>query len=213
MKLHRIGIGVVWMLLCVNYSQAQTFDEWFHQSSTQKKYLLEQIAKLQVYLEYVKKGYNIVNKGLTVIGEIKNGDLNMHRLFFDDLEIVKSSVINYSKTKQTLSAIYFIKNKAEETKEFISTSRSFSQSESKLINQQLDNMLIQLLGDATLLNEVLTNNAFQMNDNERLERIDGIFESVSRKREWINGTVYYCKLLAAQRSKILHDLNFIRELR
>lgn len=213
MKLSRIGIIVIWILLCVTYSQAQTFDEWFHQNSTQKKYLLEQIAKLQVYLEYVKKGYSIVNKGLTTIGEIKNGDLNMHRLFFDDLEIVKSSIINYSKTRQTLSAISFIKNKAEKTKEFLSSSRSFTQSENKLINQQLDNMLIQLLEDAILLNEVLANNAFQMNDNERLERIDGIFESVNSKREWVNGAAYHCNLLAAQRRKILHDLNFIRELR
>lgn len=213
MKLCRIGIVVIGILSCVTYSRAQTFDEWFHQNSTQKKYLLEQIAKLQVYLGYVKKGYDIVNKGLTIIGEIKNGDLNMHRMFFDDLKIVKSSISNYSKTRETLSAISFIKDKAEKTKEFLSSSRSFTQSENKFINQQLNNMLIQLLEDATLLNEVLANNAFQMNDNERLERIEEIFESVSSKREWLNGAAYHCNLLAAQRSKNLHDLDFIRELR
>jgi len=213
MKLCRIGIVVIWILLRVTYSQAQTFDEWFHQNSTQKKYLLEQIAKLQVYLEYVKKGYGIVNKGLTIIGKIKSGDLNMHRLFFDDLKIVKSSVGTYSKTRETLSAISFIKRKVEKTKEFLSSAVSFTQSENKFVNQQLDNMLNQLLGDATLLSEVLSNNALQMNDNERLERIDKIFESVNRKREWVNSAAYHCSLLAAQRGKNLHDLNFMWDLR
>lgn len=213
MKLCRIGIVVIWILLSVTYSRAQTFDEWFHQNSTQKKYLLEQIAKFQIYLGYVKKGYDIVKKGLTIIGEIKNGDLNMHRMFFDDLKFVKSSISNYSKTRETLSAISFIKNKAERTKEFLSSSRSFTQSENKFINQQLNNMLIQLLEDATLLNEVLANNTLQMNDKERLERIDIIFESVNSKREWISAAAYHCHLLSAQRSKNIHDLNFMRELK
>lgn len=213
MKLRRIGIVVIGILSCITDSRAQTFDEWFHQNSTQKKYLIEQIAKLQVYLGYVKKGYDIANKGLTIIGEIKNGDLNMHRIFFDDLKIVKSSIYHYSKTRETLSAISFIKNRAEKTKEFLSSSRSITQSENKFIKQQLDNMLFQLLEDATLFNEVLANNAFQMNDNERLEKIDEIFESVSSKREWVNGAAYHCNLLTAQRSKNLRDLEFIRELR
>lgn len=213
MKLCRIGILVIGILLCITYSQAQTSDEWFHQNSTQKKYLLEQIAKLQVYLEYVKKGYDIANKGLTIIGNIKSGDLNMHRLFFDDLKIVKSSISTYSKTRETLSAISFIKRKVDKTKELLSSTVFFTQSENKFVNQQLDNMLTKLLEDATLLNEVLANNAFQMNDNERLERIDEIFESVSSKREWINGAVYHCNLLAAQRGKNSHDLNFMRNLK
>jgi hypothetical protein len=213
MKLSRIGILLIGILLCVTYSRAQTFDEWFQQNSTQKKYLLEQIAKLQIYLGYVKKGYDIVKKGLTIIGEIKNGDLNMHRLFFDDLKIVKSSVSNYSKTRETLSAISFIKEKIEKTKEFLSSTGFFIQSENKFINHQLDNVLTQLLEDATLLKEVLSNNALQMNDNERLKRIDKIFESVNSKKEWVNAAAFHCNVLAAQRSKSLHDLDFIRQLK
>ena len=44
--------------------KAQTFAEWFQQGATQKKYLLQQIAALQVYIGYVQKGYSIAKKGL-----------------------------------------------------------------------------------------------------------------------------------------------------
>ncbi|MBK8088802.1 MAG: hypothetical protein IPK31_13170 [Chitinophagaceae bacterium] len=38
-----------------NAANAQTLNEWVNQKSTQKKYLLQQIAALQVYIGYAKK--------------------------------------------------------------------------------------------------------------------------------------------------------------
>ena len=35
---------------------AQTTAEWFNQKATQKKYLIQQIAALQVYIGYLQKG-------------------------------------------------------------------------------------------------------------------------------------------------------------
>ncbi len=55
---------------------AQTWDEWFKQKKTQKKYLAKQIVLLRLYLGYLKKGYEIADKGLTTIHNIKNGDFN-----------------------------------------------------------------------------------------------------------------------------------------
>ncbi len=52
---------VLFALLHSSGTKAQTFDEWFRQSATQKKYLLQQIAGLQVYIGYVQKGYSIAS--------------------------------------------------------------------------------------------------------------------------------------------------------
>ena len=65
---------------------AQTVNEWVNQKSTQKKYLLQQIAALQVYINYAKKGYNIVSGGINTIRDIKKGDLNLHNTFFSSLK-------------------------------------------------------------------------------------------------------------------------------
>ncbi|MBK6993318.1 MAG: hypothetical protein IPH34_16515 [Chitinophagaceae bacterium] len=36
-----------------------------------KKYLLQQIVALQVYIGYAKKGYNIASKGIATVRSIK----------------------------------------------------------------------------------------------------------------------------------------------
>ena len=67
-------------------AHTQTWDEWFRQKETQKKYLLEQIAALNVYLGYVKEGYSIARDGLRIINDIKQGDFKLHDDKFQSLQ-------------------------------------------------------------------------------------------------------------------------------
>ena len=73
-------ITILLLACCMQNLQAQTFDEWFRQGKTQKKYLAEQIAALQFYIGIAKEGYKAVGKGLQTIGDIKNGDFNIGNL-------------------------------------------------------------------------------------------------------------------------------------
>jgi len=53
LKSERMKKIFLFLLLVVSAGsnlQAQTFAEWFQQKKTQKKYLLQQIAALQVYI-------------------------------------------------------------------------------------------------------------------------------------------------------------------
>ena len=54
--------------------------------------MLDQIAALQAYLQVAEKGYHIVEQGLQTIGEIKNGELNLHSAFYSSLEAVSPTV-------------------------------------------------------------------------------------------------------------------------
>src|SRR5690606_38045577 len=76
------------MTVTTTWAQSPTFNEWFRQKKTQRKYLVKQIAALKVYLEYLKKGYEIVDKGLTTIGEIKNGTFSLDKDYFNSLKAV-----------------------------------------------------------------------------------------------------------------------------
>ncbi|MBO9573555.1 MAG: hypothetical protein J7497_15310, partial [Chitinophagaceae bacterium] len=76
---------------------AQTWSEWFKQKKTQIKYLTQQIAALQIYIGYARKGYEIADKGLTAIGDIKNGEFNLYRDFFSSLREVNSNLHAYSR--------------------------------------------------------------------------------------------------------------------
>src|SRR6202035_4749485 len=59
--------------------------------------MLKQIAKLEIYIVDLEKGYRIAREGLTFIGEIKKGEFNLHSLFFSSLQSVNPSVAKYSK--------------------------------------------------------------------------------------------------------------------
>lgn len=192
--------------------KAQTFAEWFAQKKTQKKYLALQIAKLQLYLSYLKKGYQIANTGLTTIGKIKDGDFKLHDLFFSDLLRVKPLISDYSKSKKAFTDIEIIRDMSAEIKRSLVDNSFYNNAEKKLIQGQLDAMLLNLLEDAYALSEVLTSGSLKMNDQERLNRIDGIALTIASKKDWITRISKDYYLLYQQRRKNLGETNMLLEL-
>src|SRR3954462_11965140 len=73
---------------------AQTFSEWFRQNKTQKKYLLEQIAALEVYAGYLQKGYAIAKDGLNTINSIRHGDFELHDNHFQSFRKINPTIRN-----------------------------------------------------------------------------------------------------------------------
>lgn len=173
----------------------------FSQKKTQKKYLLQQIAKLQLYLGYAKQGYKIVNKGLTTISQIKDGDFSLHKAFFTGLETVNPRIKDYSNLTAALACIPAIQQQDRSIKELLSTSTAFTDAEKAFIHRQLLNMQQELLDDVSLLNDVLNDNTLQMNDAQRLKRIDKIYLFISQKKQWITTRNTQCQLLSQQRMK------------
>ena len=55
----KIMATIACIILSTNIGHSQKWDEWFKQKKTQKKYLIQQIAALKVYLGYLKEGYDI----------------------------------------------------------------------------------------------------------------------------------------------------------
>jgi hypothetical protein len=74
---------------------SQMADEWINQKATQKKYLLQQIVALQTYIGYAKKGYAIVEKGVSTIRNIKNGDFNLQMDLFNSFKAINTKISNY----------------------------------------------------------------------------------------------------------------------
>jgi hypothetical protein len=54
--------------------------------------MLDQIEKLQLYIAEAQNGYQIVHQGLTTIGRIKQGDFNLHQVFFNALQLVNPAI-------------------------------------------------------------------------------------------------------------------------
>ena len=87
-----MAIMIASMLVMSFDSQCQTAIEWLKQKKTQKQYLIEQIAALQVYLKNLKQGYKVVNKGLNLVGEITGNNYSMDNIYISSLLQVKAPV-------------------------------------------------------------------------------------------------------------------------
>ncbi|MBC6489610.1 hypothetical protein ACFSQD_04715 [Flavihumibacter stibioxidans] len=180
-------------------SNAQTADEWLNQNSTQKKYLLQQIAALKVYLGYAKKGYSIVTSGVSTIRNIRNGDLNLHRDFFNRLKNVNPAIRKYAKVADIIAYQVNIIKQTKITIQQIKETKQFTEGELDHCKQVFDNLLNECMKTVEELILVTTSGKLEMKDDERLKRIDRLYADVQDKYSFACSFSEDIGLLAVQR--------------
>jgi hypothetical protein len=93
-KMIATGFVIIVLLGFRSEAKCQTFNEWFKQKKTQKQYLIEQIAALQLYLKNLNQGYVVVKKGLNLVGEITGNSYSMDNIYLQSLLHVKTPIKN-----------------------------------------------------------------------------------------------------------------------
>lgn len=198
---------VIATVLCVCAASAQTVNEWVNQKFTQKKYLLQQIAALQVYISYAKKGYNIVSGGINTIRDIKKGDLNLHNTFFSSLKTINPKISRYAKVADIISYQVRIIKLARQTLQSIKEANQFSVEEIEYCKKVLDALLDDCIQSVTELLEIITPDKLQMTDDERLVRIDKLYGDMQDKFTFCNVMSEDIGLLALQRLSEQIEIN------
>lgn len=194
----------------VNYSTAQTFSEWFRQEQTQKKYLIEQIAALQVYVDYIEKGYDITRKGLGVISSLKKGDLNLHAGYFKSLKSISPAVRQYAKIPGIIRLQLEILSLHKSATRQIKQSSQFTAGELAYIGQVYNNLLNQ---STTIINDLViltTAGNTAMKDDERIKRIDTMYTGMQNLHAFTQSFFTDAQGLAIQRQKEQNDLKTSR---
>ncbi len=192
--------------------KAQTFAEWFRQKKTQKKYLLQQIAGLQMYNSYAQKGYSIAKDGLNVIGDIKHGELNLHNDYFNSLKTVKPTISKYSKVGDIIALQLKIIKVYRNAYSRVKQSKAFNAGEIQYINQVFSSLINDCAGTIEQLTMAITSNQLQMKDDERLKRIDAIYYDMQDKYTFAQSFAGEAKILAASRLKERNDVQTSRGL-
>ncbi len=192
--------------------QAQTFAEWFNQKQTQKKYLLQQIAALQVYIGYAKKGYKIAKEGLTTIGGFTRGEFNLHTDYFNSLKSVNPEIRRYAKVADIITLQIKIVQNYNRTSRQIKSSDAFSNDEQAYVSRVFGRLLDDC--DKTLdeLITITTNSKLEMKDNERIDRIDKLYLDMQDKFTFSQSFSNDAKSLAASRLKEKTDVQTSRVL-
>jgi hypothetical protein len=163
------------VILFSTRAEAQTFAEWFQQKKTQKEYLLQQIAALKVYYGYVKKGYEISEKGLKLIGDIKDGDLNLHTTYFQSLEEVNPEIRDHPKVDGIIALQLNIVDTYKSVYSGIIESGAFNSEELNYIERVFNRLLDDCADKIDALTILTSAGKLQMKDDERLAGINTLY--------------------------------------
>lgn len=168
-------IWLFWLVFlsgCIGFqAHAQTWGEWFRQKHTQKKYLLEQIAALQVYTGYVKKGYGIAREGLGTVRQITDGEFRLHELFISGLKKVSPAVGNDARIADIVAMEIGIVRSFGRLLDL----QGLSVDRSAYLRSVKTAVMEACLDDLAELLLVVTSGKVEMGDSERLSRLEGIY--------------------------------------
>ncbi len=207
-------VVTILMLSVFLMSQAQSpnWNEWFRQKKTQRKYLIQQIAALKVYLEYLKKGYKIVDRGLTTIGYIKNGTFNLDKDYLNSLKQVSPVVKNSPKVKEVL--VYQL-SITSDFRKFLETCRkdeNLTLDEVHYIEDVYQNMLKECEASIDELTVITTAGEAEMKDDERLLRLDKVHDDIQDKYAFTQDFISSTQLLSLERAKEKNQINGSKNL-
>jgi len=198
-------VMVCLVFVLADRSHAQTFSEWFKQKSTQKKYLLQQIAALKVYAGYLEEGYSIAKTGLNTIQSFKAGEFNLHSAFFSSLSKVNPSFQRYAELAETGGRLTAMVGNYRKMFVTVKKAGVFNEQEQKHIKLVFDNLLSVFIKDLDDLMSLLTADKIQLSDDERLSKIGLLKQSLQEKEVFGSSFLKDIKVLVIQRTSQVDD--------
>ncbi len=146
---------------------------------------LEHIAAGKVYIEYLQKGYSIVRQGLGVISNIKNGHLTLDQLFFNGLVAINPRIRQYPHVADILTMAVKITRACAANKKLLMTEGGLSpemKAYTDRVTVGLSAGCLSLLSD---LADLLMANHLQLSDDERIRRIDEVYDEMKDRYSFI----------------------------
>jgi hypothetical protein len=197
---------VMALVMGIQASHAQSWEEWFRQRKTQIRYLLNQIAALQTHLGYVKKGYQVAKDGTTLIRDIKQGDFKLHSGYFTSLKSVSPAIRNYSKVTATISDGALILKLFRELKQYCNQNALLSASEKAYVRSVQTNITAVCEQELEELFLVLTSGELEMKSDERIKKVDRLYASMKDKVSFARSFSGEVRMLVVHRKRERSDI-------
>lgn len=191
--------------------QAQNTAEWLRQKNTQKKYLLQQIAALQIHLESIKKGYRIARTGLQAVSDLKNGEFNLHSLYFQSLKKVNPTIRKYGRIAEISATQVKILKDYKALKDRIQADGMYSRAELDYIDRASGSILDNCEQVISDLIDVVSDGKLELKDDERLERIDQLYNAMQENADLSRSFSYEVMGISQNRASIHSNIQSSRK--
>jgi hypothetical protein len=191
---------------------AQTPAEWLNQQNTQTRYLQQQIALFRLYSGYVQKGYSIAQKCLATIGHTQDQEWELHAAYISSLEKINPVIRNAPQITAILSWQKNIHQTCQSTWQQVMQSGQLHPAEIDYVRQVMANLLRDSAGDIAELLAVITPAQWEMTDDERLKRLDALYEAMQDKQALLLQVAHEAKVLSRQRMREKKEISTSRSL-
>jgi len=160
---------------------AQTFSEWFRQKKTQKKYLIQQIAALEVYKDFLKKGYKVVKDGTGLIGDITGGEFNLHADYFGSLKSVNPDIREQSRADDMVKLRQEMLRDKDRIEKLLETKSFIAPDERTRYNSWYESIGKEADSDLEELKLLLEDGKLELDDAARISRIDKLYKDMQTR--------------------------------
>lgn len=197
--------ALILITLCV-------FNHSMNGQAKHRKELILQIAALQVYIDYAKKGYSAVSKGLNFIGDARKGELNLHGDYFTSLLKINPKIRNYYKTAEIISMQFKIMNLCQKTMADLKTADLFHGTELDYIERSFRRLLQNCSQTLDQLVAITTDAELELKDDQRLERIDLLHKTMQEDYNFCLSFYSEARLLSVSKAADKKDSKGLNEL-
>jgi hypothetical protein len=192
--------------------QAQTFDEWFRQKDTQRKYLVQQIAALQAYAGVLREGYRIALQGISTVEHIKNGDLGLHQAFFGSLRLAGPAISGSARVAGILRYQMAITRGFQQALPALRQDGQLTADELEHLEEVKARVLASCAQSLEALWLILTESELEMGDAARLGRLEELYAGTLDTFSFTQVLLKEAQGLALQRAREQQELQNTRSL-
>lgn len=173
---------------------------------------VEKLVQLKLMLQQMKTGYQVLQKGYTVIRDISKGEFDLHKAFLDGLLQVSPAVRKYQKLAEIISYQFRIVKEYKEAFAEFRTSKFFTAGEIEYLSRVYGNLFSESLKKLEELAMIVTEGKLRMSDDERLRAIDKIHGEVQGQYQFLNEFNNSTAILSAQRDNEYREIELMRKI-
>lgn len=175
----------------------------------------EKLTQFKKILQNMHDGYKILHEGYTAIKDISEGNFNLHKNFLDALLEVSPSVKRYKRIGDIINYQSRIVREYKSAYNRFKEDKEFTIQEIEYLGKVYSSLFNESLKSVEELAMVITAGKLRMTDDERLQAIDKIYESVVEQftflKEFNNSTAILSLQRKSERvdvktSKTIHGI-------
>lgn len=170
--------------------------------------LIKRIALLQVYLGYVKKGYQVVQTGLRLVGDVKDGEFSLHKTYLHSWAKVNPAIrqgalaLSCIQTQQQLIRTCFILGREARAAPMLA--------DREAVARTVALVLLDVERATAIVAEWIEGGAVEAKDADRLSTLDQVHAQMTELNRFIQAYYSEWQILRLQRQRESQSLQTIR---